>query len=89
MGGPVWHASGRGSSRDGSLAIARRALEEVGDSSLGEWIEDGTVDTRVVHVRRRLSSREAGNRGIVVRDIRGTPEEERRLVLVAAELGLR
>jgi hypothetical protein len=68
------------------LAIARRALEGVGDATLGEWVEDGSPGSGVVHVRRRLSTREAGNRGIVVRDVRGTEEEERRLAVVDVEL---
>ena len=81
----MWHASGRGASSDASLAIARRALEGVGDASLGEWIE--AAGSGVVHVRRRVSGREARNRGLVVRDIRGTAEERRRLEIVRAELG--
>ena len=88
MGGPVWHASGHGGSSSSSLAIARRALEGVGDAELGEWTEDGSPGSGVVHVRRRLSHREATNRAIVVRDIRGTEEELRRLSVVARELQL-
>lgn len=84
----MWHASGRGAGEAASLAIAQRALEGVGDASLGEWIETGSPGSGVVHVRRRLSSREATNRGIVVRDIRGTPEEARRLAKVRRELDL-
>ena len=67
--------------------IATRALAGVGDASLGEWIEAG--GSGVVHVRRRLSGREARNRGLTVRDIRGTAEEQRRLAIVWAEVGLR
>lgn len=74
--------------RETSLGIATRALDGVGDASLGEWIEDGSEGSGVVHVRRRLSTREAGNHGLVVRDIRWTEEERRRLAVVGRELGL-
>jgi hypothetical protein len=84
----VWHASGSGATEQASWAIAERALEGVGDSSLGEWRMRGSPGSGVVHIRRRLSSREAGNRGLVVSDIRGTPEEGRRLELVRSELAL-
>ena len=54
-------------------------LRGVGDASLGEWVElparRGTRD--FVHVRRRLSKREALIVGDV-RDIRGTEGAERR-----------
>jgi hypothetical protein len=42
----------------------------------------------VVHVRRRLARREWIGRAIVVRDIRGSDEERRRLAVVARELGV-
>lgn len=74
FGGPVWHASAVGGNRAHSEAMARRALIGVGDALLGEWVEYG----KAVHVRRRLSPREAMLVG-EVRDIRGTPEEAQRL----------
>lgn len=86
FGGPVWHASGRGADDAASWAIAERALEGVGDAALGEWRETGSPGSGVVHIRRRLSSREAGNHRLTVRDIRGSDEEQRRLAVVAAEL---
>jgi hypothetical protein len=89
FGGPVWHASSRGADEACSWAMAERALEGVGDAALGEWREAGSPGSGVVHIRRRLSHREATNRGLVVRDIRGTAEEEFRLGVVARELGLR
>lgn len=67
-----------------SRAIAYRALNGVGDLSLGQWEETGNGG--VIHVRRRLSDQErvlAG--GLEVRDIRGTPEETARLRLLVAE----
>jgi hypothetical protein len=54
--------------------MAERALEGVGDPSLGEWRERGG---RAVHLRRRLTDEERGELG--VRDIRGTPEEAERM----------
>jgi hypothetical protein len=62
-------------------AMAERALRGVGDASLGEWRE---VGRGTMHIRRRLTDAErkaaGGQRGgLQVRDIRGTPEESRRL----------
>jgi hypothetical protein len=64
-----------------SRELARLALRDVGDASLGEWTEVGgrLRDGRViVHVRRRLSKLEEPlvNK---LRDIRETPEERERL----------
>jgi hypothetical protein len=84
----VWHASGRGSTERASWAIAQRALEGVGDASLGEWRELGAPGSGVVHIRRRLSSREQGNSGLRMRDVRDTPEADRRLEVVTRELAL-
>jgi hypothetical protein len=84
----VWHASGRGRTAGDSWLIAERALEGVGDASLGEWREEGSPGSDVVHIRRRLSRREAMNRGLIVRDIRGTNEERARLGVVERELQL-
>lgn len=62
-----------------SREIARLFLNGVGDPSLGEWEEAGKRG--VYHVRRRLSAAEQAEFGIpVVRDVRGTPEYEERLV---------
>lgn len=66
--------------------MAELALDGVGDPSLGEWREPGSPGSGVVHIRRRLSSREQGNSGLRMRDVRGTDEEARRLAVVTAEL---
>lgn len=77
-GGPVWHASACDHS---PLALtidknpvlekaARKALQGVGERSLGEWVE---YNTRFVHVRRRLSVKEQKIIGEVI-DIRNTQE---------------
>ncbi len=83
FGGPVWHASvaKAGLAFPRKLEdMARRALEGVGDASLGEWREQ-RPDGRCVHVRRRLSTAEAK---LIrdPRDIRGTVEESERLAAV-------
>jgi hypothetical protein len=59
--------------------LARQALDGVGDPSRGEWPEVGA--NGVVHLRRRLTGREQERVGNV-RDIRGLPEERRRLALL-------
>lgn len=59
--------------------LARRALDGVGDPSLGEWSE---WTGRAYHLRRRLSAAEAEQVGEVV-DIRGTHEADLRLMPVA------
>jgi hypothetical protein len=62
-----------------SRQLARMFLNGVGDPSLGEWEETG--ERGVFHVRRRLSTAEQEQFGIpVVRDVRGTPEYEERLL---------
>lgn len=79
FGGPVWHASVRtyGNQRDGiARLLALRALEGVGDASLGQWEEGGRS---AYHIRRRLSMREQLERGLAMRDIRGTEEAAQRL----------
>jgi hypothetical protein len=48
----------------------------VGDHTLGQWTEVGGI---AMHLRRRLSSVERDVTGLVVRDIRGTPEADDRL----------
>jgi hypothetical protein len=81
LGGPVWHASGRGRTFAESKRIARTGLLDVGDASLGEWWEEG--ENGVVHLRRRLSAAEQEAYGVLhVRDIRGTREERIRLAVV-------
>ena len=68
-----------------SEAMAERALRGVGDAELGEWRERG--NRGVFHIRRRLADWEVKRYGMVVRDIRGTQEEQQRLhnVRVALE----
>lgn len=79
LGGPVWHASGKGRTVIESKQIARTYLNGVGDASLGEWEEPG--NRGVFHVRRRLSEAEQTEFGILaVRDVRGTDEYGNRLV---------
>lgn len=81
LGGPVWHASGRGKTEAESKRLARSALSGVGDASLGEWFEKG--HNGIVHLRRRLSVDEQEAFGVTeVRDIRGTEEERIRLAVV-------
>lgn len=82
LGGPVWHCSVAtpGIPIPSLLeAEARRQLSGVGDPSLGEWRE---WTGRALHIRRRLSDREAVRAGPVL-DIRHTEEARRR----AARLG--
>jgi hypothetical protein len=58
FGGPVWHASVPSEvGESAAWVLADRALEGIGDSSLGEWVEEGADGA--VHVRRRLSEEEA------------------------------
>lgn len=76
FGGPVWHASGKAATTATSRALARRALDGVGDARLGEWEEAGTGT--IVHVRRRLTAGEARLVN-VIRDVRGTAEESARV----------
>lgn len=79
FGGPVWHASVRtyGNQRDGiARLLALRALEGVGDESIGQWEEGGRS---AFHIRRRLSMREQIEHGLSMRDIRGTNEAAQRI----------
>jgi hypothetical protein len=58
--------------------MAERALQGVGDATLGEWRERG--HNGVVHIRRRLSDAERAEAGgLNVRDVRGTDEERGRI----------
>jgi hypothetical protein len=85
FGGPVWHASGRGATKIDSRRIALDGLRGVGNALLGQWISDGLRDG-IVHVQRRLSVEEREEFGVPEPfDIRGTPEEERRIAAVYAE----
>ncbi len=59
---------------------AFKALEGVGDASLGEWVER---TPKAVHVRRRISEAEQLVIG-EVRDIRGTEECSSRLEILFA-----
>jgi hypothetical protein len=65
-----------------SRVIALRALDGVGDATLGEWEQKGTYP--ILHVRRRLSAAEQTRYGLNVRDIRGTREERERLAALSA-----
>jgi hypothetical protein len=65
-----------------SEALAERALEGVGDASLGEWREAG--GNGVFHLRRGVTAAEAALVG-PVEDIRGTPEETRRFAALLAD----
>lgn len=78
FGGPVWHASicARVPASLGLLrAMAASELQGVGDASAGEW-EEWTG--KAFHLRRRLAASEQNVTGDV-KDIRGTPEVEKRL----------
>lgn len=64
-----------------AFELASRALAGVGSPSLGQWVERSEA---AVHIRRRLSAREAA---LVnpLRDVRGTPEERERLTRLLAD----
>ena len=98
----MWHASGHAYRLKGepslieklSLAIAHAALQGVGDPELGEWIERGNPGpgngSRIMHIRRRLSTEEVIDSGLIVRDLRDTPEgiaRLRKLFLQFPQLG--
>ncbi len=83
LGGPVWHASiaaYRGWTVPATLEReALRQLAGVGDTALGEWHEwTGCA----YHIRRRLSAAEQRRSGLVVEDIRRTPEAARRAAVL-------
>jgi hypothetical protein len=80
----VWHASvsyrGNPRSTPSLAALATRAervLQSVGDPTVGEWGEIGTI---AFHLRRRLTDAEWGGKPWGY-DLRGTPEGDRRLTL--------
>lgn len=80
----MWHASvahhgRRKPSVDEYVYQCRRALSGVGNAVRGEFWESGRG---FVHVRRCLSYAEQDARGLVVRDVRGTPEHAERLAAV-------
>lgn len=54
-------------------------MDGVGDAALGEWFQDGVAVRSVVHLRRRLSVSECIEYGLSMRDLRGTPEGNRRI----------
>jgi len=71
----VWHASVMLMRTTGAEETARRMLEGVGDSTLGEWV----TKMNAVHVRRRLSIQEAIAAGLAMRDLRNTEEGSDRM----------
>lgn len=78
FGGPVWHASVRGTGNQPASVLRRwaeRALQGVGDAALGEWEEMGKS---AFHLRRRLSVAEQIEAALSMRDIRRTDEGVRR-----------
>lgn len=77
----MWHASiahhgRRGIDSYDQLTRAVRAVQGVGDTTLGEWME---MPGHILHLRRRLSAAEVAETGMVLRDVRGTPEADRLL----------
>lgn len=82
----MWHASASHAlGPEAAWLAAERALAGVGDPELGEWREHGRRG--IVHLRRRLTDAErelAG--GLGVTDVRGTPEERRRLAELVAQV---
>lgn len=85
FGGPVWHASGRGKDKHASKQVALYGLLGVGDAKLGEWTQDGE-HPGIVHVQRRLTAAERAQYNVPEPyDIRGTPEEQRRIAMVLQE----
>lgn len=75
-------------SREALRRAALAALAGVGDETLGQWEEwsgalTNTAGRNCYHVKRRLSAEEA-TRIAAPADIRGTPEERRRLAALPA-----
>lgn len=76
FGGPVWHASVMVDGVQGVAEhLALKALEGVGDASLGEWRERHKAS----HVRRRLSAQEVEASKLFMVDMRATVEGKKRL----------
>lgn len=75
----MWHASaapveGGIKDKDYLRQRALAALENVGDSSAGQWEEWSGY---AYHIRRRLTAEEQQQTGPAI-DIRGTPEQDKR-----------
>lgn len=86
FGGPVWHASGKGTTARESKRIALAGLAGVGDAKLGQWVDEVGAGRGIVHVMRRMTDAEREAYGVPEPfDIRGTPEETRRIEAVYAE----
>lgn len=80
----MWHASVKTETAQTSELLAEEALKGCGDANAGEWRER---PWSAFQIRRRLSKDEvalAGN--IVMRDIRGTPEEKKRMAMLLREV---
>jgi hypothetical protein len=83
----VWHASGSTPDRNPreGRRLARAGLSGVGDAELGEWAYEGERPG-IFHVLRRLTTEEREAFGVPEPyDIRGTPEEQRRVAAVLNE----
>ena len=87
----MWHASAASRVLNFELLhlMVQKMLRRVGDAKLGEWVARSTTGDglRVVHLRRRLTAAEAKKVG-PVRDIRGTPERDRRLAATVRRSGI-
>jgi hypothetical protein len=57
----------------------RRVLRGVGDASLGEWLEEGLGGSGLLHLKRRLTDAEWGDRPWGM-DLRKTAEGDARLL---------
>lgn len=80
----MWHASVACGSVLQGFEIADQVLAGRGSAVLGEWRE---VGRGAVHLRRRLTEDECLlAEQLVVRDIRGTPEEAKRLAVAYHEV---
>lgn len=66
----MWHVSVAHSERKTRRRMALKILRGLGDSALGEWIEDNAI---AYHVKRRLTAGEEARTGGVI-DLRGTIE---------------
>ena len=83
FGGPVWHASvhAQGTNPvlvESLLDRAERALNGVGAAMLGQWIETSS-DGRTLHLKRRLSPEEWGDKPWGF-DLRHTEEGQARIL---------
>lgn len=84
MGGPVWHASGKGSTVDISRRIALAGVAGVGDPTTDREFEG---NNGIFHVQRRLAVRDLDRAGISADlvDVRGTDREREIVDRVYAE----